>query len=224
MLEKQHFYTDNKWGMNYKVFLPKTYKDAPLLVYLHGAGERGTKIDHLDRHAIPKLIKEGEDFPAVVLCPQCPAWCVWDNIVDKVKEIIDSVAAEYSVDKSRIYITGSSMGGFGTWSMGLTYSNFFAAIAPVAGGGMAWRAGKLVATPVYAIHGAEDTAVVPAYSKMMVEKVNAEGGNAKLLLLEGKEHNDGIDYAYRNTDVIEWLLAQKRTDFTPVTEICADLF
>lgn len=210
--------------MNYGVFFPDDYKDLPLLIYLHGAGERGLKYDHLYRHGVARMISEGKEIPAVVLIPQCPEEFVWDNVVEKVKEIIDQTAKEYAIKPDRICITGSSMGGFGTWMMGLTYKNFFSGIAPIAGGGMAWRTANLKNTPVYAIHGSEDEPVKPIYSQMMCERVNEEGGNAKLLMLEGFGHNDGIYHAYYNTDVIDWLLSCRRTDFKELPEAYSENF
>lgn len=221
---KDCMYNENIYNMNYKVFYPENYDKLPLIVYLHGAGERGENISHLYKHAIPKLIKEGMEIPAVVLAPQCPKWCVWDNVADKVKGIIDIVVEEYGIMKDRICITGSSMGGFGTWMMGKTYPDFFSAIAPIAGGGMSWRASKLVTTPVIAVHGTEDDAVPLIYSKLMVEEIKKHNGNVELIELDGYGHNDGIDYAYRNTNVIERLLAYRRTNFDHVPEICEEMF
>lgn len=225
MNSKICMYNENVHGMNYEVFYPDNYNDLPLIVYLHGAGERGKNVTHLYRHAIPKLIKEeGLEIPAVVLCPQCPEWAVWDNVVKDVKGIIDDVAEEYSIQKDRICITGSSMGGFGTWMMGKTYPSFFAGIAPVAGGGMSWRSAKLNKTPVFAVHGSEDPVVPLVYSELMVNGVRGSGGKAELVVLDGMGHNDAIDYAFRSTNLIEWLLCQRRTDFSHVPEICESMF
>ena len=141
-----------------------------------------------------------------------------------MKGIIDSVVQEFDVQKDRITITGSSMGGFGTWMMGKTYGNFFAAIAPVAGGGMSWRAANLCTTPVLAVHGDQDTAVPIIYSELMVDSVNAFGGRAELISLKGFGHNDGIDFAYRNTKLIEWLLEQRRGNFEKVSETYSEFF
>ncbi len=221
---KDYCYNENEFGMNYKVFYPDVYKDLPLIVYLHGAGERGTDASHLYRHAIPKLINEGREIPAVVVAPQCPAKFVWDNVVERLKGIIDSVAAEFEIKADRISITGSSMGGFGSWMMGLTYPSFFAAVAPIAGGGMAWRSSKLRTTPILAIHGSADEAVSIVYSQMMVNGVNASGGKAELITLQDYGHNDGIDYAYRNTKLIDWLIEQRRTNFDYVPEVCESMF
>lgn len=209
---------DENCRMNYKIYYPDNYQNLPLMIYLHGAGERGTKIDHIDRHAIPKNIKEGREYNAVILCPQCPAHLVWNNIVEDVKKLIDQVVERFEIQKDRICITGSSMGGFGTFEMGLTYSNFFSAIAPVAGGGLSWRASNLKSTPIRAYHGDADSTVPVVYSELMVNAVNQTGGSAELVTLKGFGHNDSIEYAYESTDLIEWLLSVRRTDFTYVPE------
>lgn len=224
MNNKIYKYDENPFGISFEVFYPDTYEELSLIVYLHGAGERGTDITHLSRHGIPKLIEEGKEIPAVVLCPQCPTWCVWDNIVSTVKEVIDWTMKEYSIKKDRVCITGSSMGGFGTWMMGMTYNNFFAGMAPVAGGNMSWRASNLQSTPILAFHGDADEVVPIVYSELMVEGVCKSGGSAELVSLDGYGHNDGIDFAYRNTNLIEWLLEQRRKEYKPVPEFCSEWF
>ncbi len=211
-------------SMNYAVYYPDNFTDLPLLVYLHGAGERGLDYDHMYRHGIPLLLSQGRTYPAVILVPQCPVDVVWDNIVGDVKMLIDAVAAEFSIRPDRICLTGSSMGGFGTWSMALTYPNFFSAIAPIAGGGMAWRAKRLVTTPAYAFHGADDATVVPAYSEMMCQAITNAGGTARLVILDGFTHDAGINYAYAHTDMIDWLLQQRRTDFSSVPDACSEYY
>ncbi len=206
------------------LFLPHNVTDAPLIIYLHGAGERGQNEEHLFKHGIPKLISEGREFPAIILSPQCPGDFVWNNVVRELKEMIDKVVEQFEVKPDRISITGSSMGGFGTFEMALTYTAFFAMAAPVAGGGLSWRAPNLRKTPILAYHGAVDTAVPPIYSELMVNSTNKSGGKAELTLLEGLGHNDGIDFAYRNTDLIEKLIIARRTDFEPVPEFLSSMF
>lgn len=224
MMNIKVYEKNEKCTMNYGVAYPDNYEGLPLLVYLHGAGERGENFDHVYLHAIPKLILEGREFPAVVLYPQCPGPFIWNNMVKELKCIIDSVVAEYGIEKDRIMLTGSSMGGYGTWEMAMCYPEFFAAIAPVAGGGVAWRALKLRKMPIKTYHGSVDSVVTPLQSEIMVEAVNREGGTAELIYLEGFEHNDGIDEAYRNTDLIEWLLSHRRTDFGHIPELCEEMF
>ena len=221
-------YTAGALRINYRVYTPNEQTAGlPLLVYLHGAGERGQtdeSLPHVERHGIPRLLAEGKEIPAAILVPQCPTYLVWDNIVQNVKLLIDLVASRYKTDVRRAYLTGSSMGGYGTFALALTYPSFFAAIAPISGGGTSWRASNLVTTPVFAVHGKNDTLVPPVSSEMMTTAVNANGGNARLLLLEGFGHNDAIDYAYRHAGVIDFLLSKTRTDFSPVPEFCHECF
>lgn len=214
--------TENPFNLSYEIFFPEDYsekeQDLPLLIFLHGAGERGTNIDDVNTYALPNLISEGMELPAVVLCPQCPWEFVWDNLVRDLKALIDCTVEKYGISKDRICITGASMGGFGTWTMGMCYPGFFSAIAPVAGGGMSWRTPNLKTTPVFAVHGDSDTTVPFVYSQLMVNAVNKNGGNAQLIVLPGFEHGNGIEYAYEHTELINWILAQRREDFSSTAE------
>lgn len=204
--------------MGYYVFLPKDYeagKKYPMIVFLHGAGERGNGRDELEKvfkHGLPKYAKEGMDIPALLVCPQCPAPFVWNNMVILLKKVIDSAAREYGADMSRISITGCSMGGFGTWEMGLTYPNYFSAIAPICGGGLSWRCGNLKDMPIWAFHGDADDTVPPKNSLEMVDSVNDKGGKAKLTVFHGVGHESWVP-AYLETKLIDWLIAQRREDF-----------
>ncbi len=212
--------------LGHMLYIPKNMSaEMPLLVYLHGAGERGDKLEHVERHGVPYLIKnESAEIPAVVLCPQCPVQFVWNNIVTDVKLLIDKVAEDYGIKKDRICITGSSMGGYGTWEMGITYPNFFSAIAPVCGGGMQWRSEKLLSTSVKTYHGNKDDVVELVNSELMLKNIIAKGGTAELVVLDGFGHNDGIYEAYKNRDLMDWILKQRRTDFSPVKEVCSEYF
>ena len=224
MITKNYPFDKNEFGMNYVVCHPEKYEDLPLIIYLHGAGERGVNVANVYRHGIPELVAEGCEIPAILLFPQCPAWAVWDNVADRLKAIIDRVVGEYSVRPDRISITGSSMGGYGTWTMGITYPSFFAGVAPIAGGGMSWRVSKLRNTPVLAMHGIADGVVPVTCSDLMVEALKRSGGNVTYIRHEGLDHNDGIDYSYKNTDLVEWLIKQRRTNFDYVPEICENMF
>ena len=211
-------------NMNYGVAFPDNYKDLPLLVYLHGAGERGTNFEHIYRLGIPKLIKEGREIDAVVLFPQCPGPFIWNNMVKELKSLIDAVAEEYGVLKDRIVLTGSSMGGYGAWETAMCYPETFAAIAPVAGGGVVWRTKKLKDVPVLAFHGEIDLVVPVSQSQVMVDYTVQNGGIAELNILNGYGHNDGIDYAYRETNLIERLISYRKHSFGHVFEPCEELF
>lgn len=208
-----------KIEMGYYLSLPEDYsseKVFPMIVFLHGAGERGNGRDELHlikKEGICRYLAEGKTYPAIVLCPQCPRRLVWDNLVFELKELIDYIADSFHADRHRISLTGISMGGYGTWQMGMTYPNFFSALAPVCSGGFSWRSENLITTPVWAFHGTADPAVPWRNSQEMVEAVNAKGGSARLTLFEGVVH-ESWDCAYLQTDVISWLLEQHREDFS----------
>ena len=214
-MEKSNVFKGNNgsFEMGYCVYLPKNFKKEdkyPMIVFLHGADSRGTNLEIIKINALCKYASEGKEYPAILLCPQCPEVFVWNNIVIELKALIDSVAEEYGADMSRISITGISMGGFGTWEMGLTYPDFFSAIAPVCGGGLSWRCDLLKNMPIWAFHGDADDGVPPKNSIEMVDAVNKNGGHAKLTLFHGIGHGSW-DSAYLETNVVEWLLSQRRS-------------
>ena len=224
MMKIDGYFAKTEENMNYIVAHPEKYDRLPLLVYLHGAGERGRNIEHLYRHGVARMIYEGHDIPAVVLCPQCPARFIWNNMVKELKVLIDRVAKDYKVDTDRIVLTGSSMGGYGTWEMGMCYPETFAAIAPVAGGGVCWRTSKLKSTPVLAYHGDADTVVPYSQSEIMVESLKKDGGNVTLTNMAGQGHNDGIYNSYFSTDLVAKLLSYEKKDHSHVYEPCEEMF
>ena|GEM_PF-481867 len=186
---------------------PKT-ESLPLIVFLHGAGERGTDVNLLKLHGIPKLFDKGSDLRVVTVSPQCDAGTTWNAQVKELKIFIDHIADEYNIDKNRISLTGISMGGFGTWSMGIEFPGYFSALAPICGGnGMIWLADLLKDVPIRTFHGTADDVVLYSCSVDMVEAVNKAGGNAALTTYEGVGHDSWVQ-AYEQTDLIEWLMNQ----------------
>lgn len=200
----------DKNSLGYILYTPEKEmcENIPLVIFLHGAGERGNGANELslvNKNALPRYISEGAEYPAFVLCPQCPTGFVWNNLVITLKKLIDEIADTYPIDKSKIAITGISMGGYGTWEMGITYPNFFSCMAPVCGGGFSWRTPELKNEKIWAFHGDADSVVPPNNSYEMVDGVNKNGGNAKLTIFHGVDHNSW-DPAYLDTKVIDWLL------------------
>ena len=224
MMQIDTYLAKSENEMNYAVAHPESYEGLPLLVYLHGAGERGRNFEHIYRHGVARMVKEGHEIEAVVLYPQCPAFFIWNNMVKEVKTLIDKVAEEYKVNRDRIVLTGSSMGGYGTWEIGMCYPETFAAIAPVAGGGVCWRTSKLRSTPVLAYHGDADTVVPYSQSEIMVKSLIEDGANVTLTNMEGQGHNDGIYNAYFSTDLVKKLLTYEKTDHSHVYEPCEEMF
>ena len=185
-------------------------KNLPLLVCLHGAGERGNGTSDLNKvnvHGVSRYCSDGTfELDAIVLCPQCPTGTVWNKMTVELKALIDRVAAKYSVDTKKISLTGLSMGGFGTWEMALTYPDYFSCFAPVCGGGMAWRCDALKGKSIWAFHGNDDPTVAFSNSVEMVDKARAFGADVKFTIFDKVGHNSW-ESAYLDTKVVDWLLA-----------------
>jgi predicted peptidase len=200
-----------KVSLDYLLYLPEDYaagEQWPLLLFLHGAGERGTDLELVTVHGPPKLIaKQGKKFPCIVVSPQCPLERWWEPL--ELVALIDELCGKYKVDRDRIYCTGLSMGGFGTWALAARIPDRLAAIAPICGGGEAYWAKMYKDLPIWAFHGAKDEGVPPARSEQMVEAVKKAGGNARLTVYPEAEH-DSWTQTYENPEFYEWLFAQKR--------------
>lgn len=199
-----------KVTMKYLLYLPKDYdqKEAwPLMLFLHGAGERGDHLESVTKHGPPKLIAEGKHFPFIVVSPQCPKGRRWEPI--ELTALVDEMVQKHKADPDRIYVTGLSMGGFGTWALAAYTPNRFAAIVPICGGGEPITAKLFAYPPVWAFHGAKDTTVPLEQSEKMVEALKKSGGNAKFTVYPKAGH-DSWSETYANPQVYEWLLQQKR--------------
>jgi predicted peptidase len=201
--------------LNYLLYLPIDYKSDsgqrwPMMMFLHGAGERGDDLDLVKKHGIPKLLEARTTFPFIAVSPQCPDGSWWPREVDALKALVDYIADHYAVDNHRIYLTGLSMGGFGTWSLGTAYPERFAAIAPICGGGVPPLAGALKDVPVWAFHGALDDIVPLKASEDMVKALRESGGDVKLTVYPDLMH-DSWTVTYDNPELYEWFLQHRRT-------------
>jgi predicted peptidase len=200
-----------KVTMGYLLYLPKDYaqKDSwPLLLFLHGAGERGDNLDRVKLHGPPKLIAAGKEFPFIVVSPQCPGNHWWQP--HELSALLDEMVEKYKVDKDRVYVTGLSMGGFGTWSLAGFSPDRFAALVPICGGGDPNAVRRFAHVPVWVLHGAKDPVVPLAASEKMVEALKKANGNVKFTVYPEAGH-DSWSEAYANPELYEWLLQQKRT-------------
>ena len=207
MIRKEH--REEKWAFPFVEYSPSEVKGKlPLIIQLHGAGERGdgSDLSLVDVHGFSNVIKDGE-YDCLFIMPQCPKNSFWAARVESLARFIEQLKAEYEIDEDRVYLTGLSMGGYGTWYTAMAYPETFAAIAPVCGGGMAWNA-KVLTMPVWAFHGEDDTAVSVTQSDEMVEAIRKKEGNVKYTRMPNVSHNVWI-HAY-NDELYNWLLSQKR--------------
>jgi predicted peptidase len=195
---------------NYLLYLPKDYDDSdklfPLVLFLHGMGERGTDIEKVKTHGIPKLISEGKEFPFIVVSPQCPDEYFWND--DVLIALLDEIEENYRVDKNRIYVTGLSMGGHGTWTLALAQPNRFAAIAPVCGWGHPVEFCKLAHMPIWVFHGAKDFVVPLSLSEQIVEQLKACGSTKVKFTIYPEATHDSWTETYNNEELYKWFLEQ----------------
>lgn len=207
--------------LKYLVYLPTDY-DArssrrwPLMLFLHGAGERGTNVQRVAIHGPLSLVKRGTNFPFIIIAPLCPSDERWQN--DSLSLLLDRVAKKFAVDESRVYLTGLSMGGYGTWSLGVTQPERFAAIAPICGGGSKIdvllssrvKVQALKSLPVWAFHGAKDPVVPLDESERMVDALKKAGvKEVKLTVYPNADHNSWTE-TYNDPALYEWLLGHSR--------------
>lgn len=199
--------------LKYGVYVPSDYdakKKWPLIIFLHGMGERGSDGVLQTQVGIgPAIQKNPERFPCIVVMPQCPKSSVWNDRHDIIAESIARSLADYNIDKSRIILTGLSMGGYGTWSYGAAHVSRFAALLPVCGGGKPEDAPKLAKVPIRVYHGGADDVVKPELSRAMFEAIKRAGGDIAYTEYPGVGHNSW-DLTYGDAQVIEWMLAQKK--------------
>jgi predicted peptidase len=223
---------DGDVTVRYLLFTPQGYradgKKWPLLLFLHGLGE--CSHDDLSRvkiHGPAKIVDSRPDFPLILVTPQCPpptghapgkkytteeaielvgkAWKPAELI-----QLVDHVAKKLNVDPARIYVTGLSMGGYGTWRLAAAYPDRFAAALPVCGGGEPDVMAKALArVPIWAFHGAKDPTVPLSESEKMVDAVKRAGGDVQLTVYPDVEHNSWAP-TYDNPKVYEWLLSHQR--------------
>ena len=196
--------------LDYLLSLPAEYgkskKPWPLVLFLHGSGESGSDLAKVKVHGPPKIVEAKGPFPFILVSPQSPGRG-WNP--DTLNALVDSIIKQYRVDKKRVYVTGLSMGGYGTWALGAAYPEKFAALAPICGGGNPADAAKLAQIPIWVFHGAKDSTVPLKRSEEMVEALKAAGGNPKLTVYPDASH-DSWTATYDNPEFYEWLLAQKR--------------
>jgi predicted peptidase len=198
--------------LNYLVAVPADYdaKEAwPLLLFLHGAGERGDDLEIVKKHGPPKLLEQGKSFPLVVVSPQCPADEWWSSKPLELMALVDEIVTKYKIDQDRVYLTGLSMGGFGTWMLAAYAPDRFAAIVPICGGGEVLSTRRLTQMPTWVFHGAKDPVVPLKRSEDMVEALKKLNGNVKFTIYPEAGHDSWTE-AYNNPELYEWLLQQKR--------------
>lgn len=208
-----------KVAYDYLQFLPAGYEEGsshqwPLMLFLHGAGERGNDLEKVKQHGPPRRVDADPDFPFVLISPQCPEGQVWD--ADALLGLLDEVVDRLNIDTKRVYVTGLSMGGFGTWNLIAKDPGRFAAAAPICGGGstrdflLPHSRAALESLPIWVFHGEKDTVVLPEESKRLVAFFQSRlQGRIKLTLYPEAGH-DSWTATYANPELYQWMLEQRR--------------
>jgi predicted peptidase len=203
-------------------------KQYPLVLFLHGAGERGTDNKAQLRNGVSDILKGAAELgePVFLIAPQCPPESWWaeptpdrlhlanagrNRLLQAVLALVEETAQKHPIDRKRIYVTGLSMGGFGTWDLLASSPQTWAAAIPICGGGSAKAAGNFKDVPIRIFHGAEDNVVPPRASELMALGLKEVGGKAELTMYPGVGH-DSWTQTYRDPEVIKWLFAQKKPD------------
>lgn len=236
MFEKRVFTSSDGQKLLYRILLPEEYdraKKYPLVLFLHGAGERGSDNDKQLVHGSKQFLDQRvrKKFPAIVVFPQCPEDDFWSSVkfdrnaaplrfdfdytsrpapvslllaVQLVKDLI----ADESVDTRRVYVTGLSMGGMGTFEAVYRYPDLFAAALPICGGGDTLHYQR-VKTPFWIFHGGSDQVVDPKYSRAMVDKLKDLKVKVKYTEYPGVNHNSW-DNAFAERNYLKWMFRKRR--------------
>jgi predicted peptidase len=211
--ERIHKDADGKEA-KYVLFVPHEYdgkKAVPVILFLHGAGETGTDGQKQARVGLGKFVRAHEKtFPFIVIFPQSQkrSWGADSDDGKRALAILDEVQKDFTTDPKRLYLTGLSMGGFGTWSMAAKYPDKWSAIVPICGGGNTKSGDKIKDIPCWCFHGADDPRVNVAKSREMIDAMKAAGGHPKYTEFPGVKH-ESWDKAYATPGLFVWMLEQK---------------
>lgn len=202
--------TPTEVNLDFLLYLPSDYRHQdkwPLLISLHGSGQCGNSLGPVKKTGPARLVNEGQHLPFIVASPLCKSDQNWDPHL--LKTFIEYLCSIYKVDRSRIYCTGLSMGGSGTWDLAVNYPDLLAAIAPICGTANVALAPKIKNVPVWVFHGSKDNVVNVESSEHMVAALNKCGGDAKLKIYPDAGH-DAWTRTYNNPQLYKWLLSHTK--------------
>jgi len=194
------------------VYVPNNIQSStqrwPLIIFLHGSGERGSDPNKLKVHSLPSVVEGKEEFPFIVVSPQCAEGERWN--AEALNVMLDEVLERLPIDTNRVYLTGVSMGGLGVWKFAIAHPERFAAIAPVCGWGILEDIRKLKDTPVWVFHGAKDDVVPPSESEKMVQFLKKYGSEKVQFTLYPEANHNAWDVTYANPSLYDWFLQHKK--------------
>jgi predicted peptidase len=211
---KQHLSTrvTGEVELDYLLYLPKAKEGSPagglpLLLFLHGSGERGNDLTLVKRHGPPHVVETGMELPLVVLAPQCPQDSSWH--ADSLMALVDHIVPRHGIDTKKVYLTGLSMGGYGTWMLAGEYPERFAAIAPVCGPYTSMDPVRFRNTPVWCFHGAMDDVIPVEHSIRMVRRIRDAGGDVRFTVYPDAGHDSWTE-TYALPALYDWFLTHTK--------------
>jgi predicted peptidase len=206
--------------LRYLLWLPDGYAANaeltwPLILFLHGRGERGSDLSSITRYGLPTRLAQGFALPAIVAAPQCPQGSDWTLQDDALLALLDELTANYAVDRDRVYLTGLSMGARETWRLAAVHAERFAALAPICGrrpDGVRdlEDARSLRGLPIWVFHGAQDQVVPVEESDTIVAALRTCGADVRYTVYADAGH-DSWTQAFAEPELYSWLLGQRRT-------------
>lgn len=238
-LYEKHWFIQGNDTMPYRVLLPLNFDPAkkyPLIVFLHGSGERGNDNEKQLVHGAKLFLRDSirEKYPAIVVFPQCSQSSYWSNVkflysddskkrtgfefqaggepttaMRLLMELLKTLQHDYKLNKKQLYVGGLSMGGMGTFELVSRKPKMFAAAFPICGGANEALAKKMKQPKWWIFHGLKDDVVSPEFSKKMADAIQQQGGSVKLTLYPDANHNSW-DAAFAEKDLLQWLFAQHK--------------
>ena len=203
--------------LKYLIYLPNDYltKKYPLVLFLHGAGERGNNLKDIEIHGLPKLVRNGKKFPFIIIAPQCPLNLWWSDPlpVDLLSELVNDIVMKYGIHKNNVFCTGLSMGGYGTLALSIKNPKLFSAIIPICGGmdiKNFFDILNLKNLPIWLFHGDKDEVIPLENSQSIYKVLKPVNKNIKLTVYKGVDHNSW-DRAYDDNELYKWMLSHKET-------------
>lgn len=197
---------------NYLIYVPDTYKseenDFPLIIYLHGKSHRGNDLDKLKGYGLPYLISKGHKYNFIIASPQCPDTTYWSS-VNWFDALYNELTEKYRIDKDRVFVTGISLGGYGTWQAAMDHPDKIAAIVPMCGGcADSAEICRIKDIPVWAFHGTKDEIVKIIETEDLVNRLKACNGKVRFTKIENAGHD--ITNTFENQEIYDWLIKQKK--------------
>jgi predicted peptidase len=197
----------------YLAYVPKGYNSKPngywpTIIFLHGSGERGTNINLVKKNGPPKFLDTAKNFNFLVFSPQCPYGIFW-NYQNELHDYMKQIESIYNVDTTKIYLTGLSAGGYGTWDWAEAYPKDFTAIVPVSGAGNVSQSYKIKTLPIWVFHGLLDNTVSIQSDSAMVKSLSAQGADIQFTVFPNGGH-DIWDATYQNPALYKWMLKYKK--------------